>query len=526
MKGILPRDWPAFAWHRGLGHIPVPRSCDPVKPRNPHTSRLARLRGRNPFGVKMTGTSTPREWKRLLPLVPAVLLAICPLVLSSALGSDTAALEMLLDDGRLDQAEERADALLAEAPGDPSLLFTRALIAERRGEHGKAAEIYGMLIRDHPTLLAPYNNLAVHHAREGDYEAAAEIIEKAFGSNPTVATAYDNLTAIYGQLAGAAYRKALNATTPLPPPELATLDRVDSLPGTPGDRKPVQEEQAMEYVDSAPREEFPEETREGGIALAPEEPAAVAEAGTDLQLPEPADPGLQDSPETGEEMKRDILATIHALLEHMNPASREQLLAQEQQLQSTLERLGILELRLRELEESMSVAETGQQDPAQLPAPAADVKTPARDTETAAGPSEQGAVPSVAAAAEVPVASPKEPAGDTSQWEQALIGRITDWAEAWSSRDAERYLSHYSDQFVPPNGMGIDEWQTRLHEHLDTDPPAMAISVDGFSIQPDGDTATVRFSRHLGSGHSEEISLVTLVMRNERGDWRIVRELN
>ncbi len=483
----------------------------------------------------MTGTSTPRKWKRLLPLVPAVLLAICPPVLSTARGSDTAALKELLDDGRLDQAEERVDALLAEAPGDPSLLFTRALIAERRGEHGKAAEIYGMLIRDHPTLLAPYNNLAVHHAREGDYEAAARILEEALGSNPEVATAYDNLTAVYGQLAGAAYRKALNATTPLPPPELATLDRIDSLPGIPGDRKPAPDEQAMEYVDSAPREESPEETREERVVLAPEEPAVIAEAGTDPQLPEPVESGLQDPPETGEEMKRDILATIHALLEHMNLASREHLLAQEEQLQSTLERLGKIELRLGELEESMSAAGsvppaestgTGQQGPAQLPAPLADVKTPARETETVAGPSEQGAAPSVAAAAEVPVALPKEPAGDTSQWEQALIGRITDWAEAWSSRDAERYLSHYSDQFVPPNGMGIDEWQTRLHEHLDTDPPAMEVSVDGFRIQPDGDTATVRFSRHLGSGRSEEISLVTLVMRNERGDWRIVRELN
>lgn len=500
----------------------------------------------------MTGTSTPREWnrtgprsrgvhllpravpypadtgimKRLLPLVPAVLLAVCPLVLSSARGSDTAELETLLDDGRLDQAEERVDALLAEAPDDPALLFIRALIAEGRGEHGKAAEIYGMLIRDHPTLLAPYNNLAVHHAREGDYAVAAEILEKALGSNLEVATAYDNLTAIYGQLAGAAYRKALNATTPLPPPELATLDRVDSLPVAPGDRKPAPEERAMEYVDSATRKESPEEIREGGGVLAPEEPAAIAGAGTDPQHPQLPESGLQDPPETGEEMKRDILTTIHALLEHMNLASREQLLVQEQQLQSTLERLGTLELRLRELVESMSVAETGLQDPAQFPAPAADVKTPIRETETAAGPSEQGAAPSVAAAAAVPVDSSKEPAGDTSQWEQALIGRITDWAEAWSSRDAERYLSHYSDQFVPPNGMGIDEWQTRLHEHLVTDPPAMVVSVDGFSIQPDGDTATVRFSRHLGSGRSEEISLITLVMRNERGDWRIVRELN
>ena len=472
---------------------------------------------------------------RLLCLVPAVLLAVCPLALSTARGSDTDAPETLLDDGRLDKAEERVDALLAEAPGDPALLFTRALIAERRDETAKAAEIYRRLIRSHPTLLAPYNNLAVHHAREGDYEAAARILEEALGSSPAVATAYNNLTVIYGQLAGSAYRKALNATAPLPPPELSALDRIDSLPDTPADRAPDPGAQEMEYVDSAPREESPGEVLEGGIALVPEGTVADAGAGSDPQSPEPTEPGLRDPPEAGEEMRRDILTTLQARLEQMSLASREQLLAQEQQLRNALERVGALELRLRELEESMSAVSpvqpvestgTGPQDSAELPAPAADVKTPAREPGTAAGPSAEGETHSVAAAATEPAASPGEPSGNASQREQGLIGRITDWAEAWSNRDAERYLSHYSDQFEPPNGMGFDEWQNQLHEHLDTDPPAMEVSVDGFSIQPDGDTATVRFARHVGSGRSEETSLITLVMKREKGDWRIVRELN
>ncbi len=465
--------------------------------------------------------------KRSLPLATAVLVAAFPFFLSPARGSDSTELEVLLDEGRLDRAEERVDVLLAEAPGDPALLFTRALIADRRNEPAKAMEIYGKLIRSHPTLLAPYNNLAVHHAREGDYEAAVSVLEAALRSDSAVAAAYENLTAIYAQLAGAAYREALNATAPLPPLELATLDRIDSLPAMPEHREPAPGVRDGQYVDSTPQEVSPEEVRTDGTALAPGSTAANAGAGADSQPPESVEPG--------EETRRDILATIQEYLAHMNLASREQLMAQEEIFQGVLERVDKLELRLRELEQAMPAAGpetpdestgTGRQDSAEPPTPTAEAKTPVREAETAAGSAVPPAMPRMAATATGPAHSSEGPPEDVHQWEQVLIGRITNWAEAWSNRDMEQYLSHYSDQFAPPDGMGLDEWQTQLQQDLDADEQAMEVDVNGFSIQPDGDTATVSFSRHLRSAHSDHTSLKTLVMKMERGVWRIVRELN
>lgn len=57
-------------------------------------------------------------------------------------------------------------------------------------------------------------------------------------------------------------------------------------------------------------------------------------------------------PETGDELRRNIDATIQSYLEKMNLATREQLEIQEKILRRTRERVAVLEERLRALEES------------------------------------------------------------------------------------------------------------------------------------------------------------------------------
>ena len=55
-------------------------------------------------------------------------------------------------------------------------------------------------------------------------------------------------------------------------------------------------------------------------------------------------------PETGEELRRNIDATIQSYLERMNLATREQLEIQEKILRRTRERLEALEAKVAELE--------------------------------------------------------------------------------------------------------------------------------------------------------------------------------
>ncbi len=135
----------------------------------------------------------------------------------------------LIDSARLPDTLVQINSLLDKSPDDPDLLFIRALIAEKNSGSEKAIQYYQGLIQSHPDLLEPYNNLAIHYANAGDYKQAIKTLEQAMQANPTVAIAYRNLSAIYTQLASAAYHEALDSTTSPEPLQLLPLNRLDSM---------------------------------------------------------------------------------------------------------------------------------------------------------------------------------------------------------------------------------------------------------------------------------------------------------
>ncbi len=347
--------------------------------------------------------------RRRITLLVA-LLGIVPV--THAQNADHAELHALVEKGQLDAASERLTRLLAQSPDDPDLLFTRAVIAERSGEGERAVAIYASLIRNHPGRLAPYNNLAIHHARKGDYQAAVAVLEKAMEADPAVATAYANLSAIYAQLASAAYRKALNSSTPLAPLELTALDRLEPAHGV----------------------------RTRGT------PTAVASVENTINRPPRNDTADQEI----------VLAAADD-----------------------------------------AIGRTGA-DPAQVTATTA-------TTEATPEPA-QGAVVLAAAPGVIENADEK----------QALVNQVRDWIEAWAEQDVERYVSHYSTNFVPGDDLSLEEWKQQPYGR----PPSRQLVESkpaDFGVEMDGDTARVSFPWRLQSGGS-------LVLRKEDGGWRIVRE--
>lgn len=138
---------------------------------------------------------------------------------------------MLLEKGQVEAARSQLQELVEETPDDPTLLFTQAVIAEHQGEEEMAVDIYTELTESHPSMIEAYNNLAIHHAENGNYKEAVVVLENGLKSSPALAATFNNLTAIYARLASAAYRKALDSTSPLDPLALATIDRVESTSG-------------------------------------------------------------------------------------------------------------------------------------------------------------------------------------------------------------------------------------------------------------------------------------------------------
>lgn len=115
----------------------------------------------------------------------------------------------LLKAGKLDQASQKVDAILAAKPRDAQMRFLKGIILTEQKHPSEAIGIFQKLTEDFPDLPEPYNNLAVLYAGQGQYDKARGALEAAIRTNPSYSTAHENLGDIYAKLASQAYDKAL-----------------------------------------------------------------------------------------------------------------------------------------------------------------------------------------------------------------------------------------------------------------------------------------------------------------------------
>jgi len=141
------------------------------------------------------------------------LAAACWMVVQPATAQDAPydQVHRLLNAGELGAALSGADDWLAKKPQDPQMRFLRGVIRQRQGDIEGATNTFQGLIRDHPELPEPYNNLAVIHAAQGQLAKAREALETAIRLNPQYGTAHRNLGDLYLQMAAESYRAALRA---------------------------------------------------------------------------------------------------------------------------------------------------------------------------------------------------------------------------------------------------------------------------------------------------------------------------
>ena len=145
---------------------------------------------------------------------PRLLAAACFVTLASLAAPHAARADELQDvsklvaSGKLDAAERRADAFLAQHPKDAQMRFLKGVILTQRGARAEAIKVYTGLTQDYPELPEPYNNLAVIYAAQGQYDKARVALETALRVTPNYATAYGNLGDVYVALAAQAYQNA------------------------------------------------------------------------------------------------------------------------------------------------------------------------------------------------------------------------------------------------------------------------------------------------------------------------------
>lgn len=130
------------------------------------------------------------------------------------------------------------------------------------------------------------------------------------------------------------------------------------------------------------------------------------------------------------------------------------------------------------------------------------------------------------AAVEKPKPVPEKPAPATAAADASaeVLKAVNGWAEAWSKKDADAYLTYYAKDFKTPGSEARAEWEKARRARISA-PKSIAVGVESAKVSMSGaDRATVTFRQNYRSDVLKSNSRKTLVMVRSNGRWQIVEE--
>ncbi len=160
---------------------------------------------------------------------------ICCFIFSPVLAASTIQeLQQQIAGKDFSAAARHGEQLLIDNPGHIRARFLTAYAHQQNNQMTQAITLYEGIIRDHPGLPEPRNNLALIYLAQGDYDRASQLLVDAINTHPSYATAYENLSRIYAGLASEAYRRATSESSEptgyTPNIELTAIDRLELPP--------------------------------------------------------------------------------------------------------------------------------------------------------------------------------------------------------------------------------------------------------------------------------------------------------
>jgi tetratricopeptide (TPR) repeat protein len=166
-----------------------------------------------------------------------------------------------------------------------------------------------------------------------------------------------------------------------------------------------------------------------------------------------------------------------------------------------------------------TVAAAPAQKPAAAEKPAPVAEKPAPKAEKPAAKADKPAAEKPAGKAEKPSAE-KPGAADPSEVTRALNA----WAQAWSKKDADAYLSFYAKDFKTPGGESRANWEKGRRERIAA-PKSISVSIGSAKVTMSGSNqATVTFRQSYRSDKLKSNSTKTMVMVKTDGRWQIQQE--
>ncbi|MBI5784832.1 MAG: TolC family outer membrane protein [Rhodocyclales bacterium] len=128
-------------------------------------------------------------------------------------------------------------------------------------------------------------------------------------------------------------------------------------------------------------------------------------------------------------------------------------------------------------------------------------------------------------------APPVEPAGASKPTaadpatERELALSLKGWAQAWMTRDIERYLGFYSPTFQPSQGRSLARWEADRRRIIGS-AKVVKLDLSGIKVtMKDPDNATTIFVQAYQSPVFRDVVTKGLEWRKVDGKWRIEREV-
>lgn len=108
--------------------------------------------------------------------------------------------------------------------------------------------------------------------------------------------------------------------------------------------------------------------------------------------------------------------------------------------------------------------------------------------------------------------------------DEQLLAFAQDWAQAWSSGDAERYLSYYSERFVPESKSSFTTWAAQRRQRITPDQGIQVQIEEAQVVARTHESAEIRFRQWYQSKTLKARSNKSLTLSWQDSQWKIVRE--
>ena len=107
-----------------------------------------------------------------------------------------------------------------------------------------------------------------------------------------------------------------------------------------------------------------------------------------------------------------------------------------------------------------------------------------------------------------------------------LIAFANDWANAWSAKDIDLYLSKYAQDFKTPNGGAFSLWQTSRRQKISSQGKILVEIEDIKLTMKAENSARIQFKQKYTSDKLTEMSNKSLVVKKIDGRWLIQEEIS